>query len=45
MYEKIHTVRGVHLMTDLLLPQMTDFHCKKHITFLLLTPYESGIYY
>lgn len=45
MYEKIHMVRGVHLMSDLLLPQTTDFHCKKHITFLLLTPYESGIYY
>lgn len=25
MYKKIHTIRGVHLMTDILLPQMTDF--------------------
>lgn len=27
MYKKIHMVRDVSLMTNLLLPKMTDFHC------------------
>lgn len=48
MYEKIFMVRVVHLVTNLLLSQMADFHClkkKKHMMFLLITPSESDIYY
>lgn len=27
MYRKVYMVRGASLMTNLLLPKMTDFHC------------------